>query len=48
MAMEYFDEQIAPTLRTRDPLSLLYRSHGRYPSFSLTLPRSAPASINAR
>uniref|UniRef100_A0A914ZV30 F-box domain-containing protein n=1 Tax=Parascaris univalens TaxID=6257 RepID=A0A914ZV30_PARUN len=47
MAMEYFDEQIAPTLRTRDPLSLLYRSHGRYPSFSLTLPRSAPASINA-
>ncbi|VDM39131.1 unnamed protein product [Toxocara canis] len=47
MAMEYFDEQIAPTLRTKDPLSLLYRSHGRCPSFSITLPRSAPASINA-
>ncbi|KHN71910.1 F-box only protein 28 [Toxocara canis] len=47
MAMEYFDEQIAPTLRTKDPLSLLYRSHGRCPSFSIALPRSAPASINA-
>ncbi|VDK29951.1 unnamed protein product, partial [Anisakis simplex] len=47
MAMEYFDEQIAPSLRTKDPLNFLYRSHGRYSSFSVALPRSAPSSINA-
>uniref|UniRef100_A0A8R1Y6C0 F-box domain-containing protein n=1 Tax=Onchocerca volvulus TaxID=6282 RepID=A0A8R1Y6C0_ONCVO len=30
MAMEYFEEQIAPALRIRDPLTLLCRSHSRY------------------
>ncbi|KAM3715880.1 F-box only protein [Dirofilaria immitis] len=35
MAMEYFEEQIAPALRIRDPLSLLCRSHSRYSLESL-------------
>ncbi|VDK80142.1 unnamed protein product [Litomosoides sigmodontis] len=35
MAMEYFEEQIAPALRIRDPLSLLCRSHSRHSLESL-------------
>lgn len=35
MAMEYFEEQIAPALRIRDPLTLLCRSHPRYSLESL-------------
>ncbi|VDO50145.1 unnamed protein product [Onchocerca flexuosa] len=35
MAMEYFEEQIAPALRIRDPLTLLCRSHSRFSLESL-------------
>lgn len=44
MAMEYFDDNIAPTLRSRDPLSALYRNRCRYSS--LTALARAPPTIS--